>query len=206
MTTISSQSIAAAIARLKARMPDIGSELNAADAKLGDGDTGTMLTRLVEGLAAVDLSAVDTLPAAFSQLAKAASATTGSSLGTLVVVALMTMAKSTAGKSEIGINEFGELLAVVRDAIMSRGKANLGDKSVVDALDYLAQALAEKTGDAPIATRAIAAVERAIDDFRDRPSRLGRARLYGADSVGLTDPGMLALYLAVSVIASKPED
>ncbi|WIY52738.1 DAK2 domain-containing protein [Devosia sp. YIM 151766] len=201
---VTSQSIAAAIARINVRMPAISAELDAADAKLGDGDTGTMLARLVQGLAEVDLSGSESLQSSFSRLAKAASATTGSSLGTLVVVALMVMAKASSGKTELSFVEFGELLVLVRDGIMSRGQANLGDKSVVDALDYLARALATAPGGQPPASTAIAALEQAIADFRDRPSKLGRARLYGAESVGLTDPGMLALHLMVSAIAGQP--
>jgi hypothetical protein len=39
------------------------------------------------------------------------------------------------------------------------------------------------------------AAEHALDAYREREARIGRARMYGAKSVGFDDPGMLAVVL-----------
>jgi dihydroxyacetone kinase/dihydroxyacetone kinase-like protein len=190
--TITVATLAAAIGRADDRMKTLEAELNAADAKLGDGDTGAMLARLIGALAAVDLSGETELGKAFMALAKAGAASTGSSLGTLVVTALMTAGKATAGKSELSAAALGPLFGAIRDAAMARGKAELGSKTIVDSLDYLASSLAGSDAGSAGAT-AVAATAAALADFRDRSCTMGRARMFAEKSIGLDDPGMLAL-------------
>ena len=181
------------LGRVAAELAANEARLNAADAKLGDGDTGTMLHRLFGTLEKVDLSTETELGKAFLTLAKAGSASTGSSLGTLVVGALMTAGKQTAGRIELDWMALGPLLAAVRDAAMARGKAEIGGKTIIDSLDYLARGLAD-VSDGPGAAQATKkASAEALADFRDRPSTVGRARMFAERSVGLDDPGMLAI-------------
>lgn len=107
-------------------------DLNAADGKMGDGDTGVMLRRLFEAIAAAIPDQETDIGSVFQACAKACASGTGSSLGTLVTVAMMTLAKATKGRGEVGWIELGPLLASVRDQMMARGGAMLGDKTVVD--------------------------------------------------------------------------
>ncbi len=177
-------------------------ELNTADGKLGDGDTGVMLRRLFQTLAAVPATDEVDLGATFQAYAKACASGTGSSLGTLVTVAMMTMAKATKGRTELDWAELGALLAAVRDAMMARGGAKLGDKTVVDMLDAVATAIAGQSSAASVASAASMAARDTLTLFRDRPNRLGRARMFGDRTIGLDDPGMLAFnHLLQAVIA-----
>ena len=177
--------------RLKSRMPALEVELNAADAKLGDGDTGTMLARLVDTLASAQLEEAD-LGAAFLALAKTGASSTGSSLGTLVITGLMTAGKFAAGRPEVPWREFGTLISAIRDAAMARGKAVPGNKTVIDSLDYLAKAIADEDDPEGLSRKARTGLVAALDDFRPRPCAMGRARMYAEKSMGLDDPGMLA--------------
>ena len=177
--------------RLKSRMPALEVELNAADAKLGDGDTGTMLARLVDTLASAQLEEAD-LGAAFLALAKTGASSTGSSLGTLVITGLMTAGKFAAGRPEVPWREFGTLISAIRDAAMARGKAVPGNKTVIDSLDYLAKAIADEDDPEALSRKARTGLVAALDDFRPRPCAMGRARMYAEKSMGLDDPGMLA--------------
>lgn len=133
--------IGRAVQRARACFTAAEVELNAADAKLGDGDTGGMLRRLADGIAKVDLSHTEDVGIAFTELAKAASASTGSSLGTLVMTAFMTLAKATRGQTEIASDRLPELISGICSAMLSRGGAALGDKTVIDGLDAVAKAL-----------------------------------------------------------------
>jgi dihydroxyacetone kinase-like protein len=190
---ITLQTLAQAIARAHAGMATLTDELNAADAKLGDGDTGTMLARLIGVFAAVDLRNAADLGAGFMALAKAGAASTGSSLGTLVITAMMTAGKATQGKSELDWDDLSGLVAAIRDAAMVRGKAELGAKTIIDGLDALARGIDGKKHAAIVATAAEQAMDAVLADFRNRPSAMGRARMFAQKSVGLDDPGMLAL-------------
>ncbi|MET0527424.1 MAG: dihydroxyacetone kinase subunit L [Microvirga sp.] len=196
------QEIAAAIASVKARMPSLEQDLNAADSQLGDGDTGGMLARVVDRLSEENLSAVDDVGVAVSTLARAAASSTGSSLGTLLATALMTMSRSTKGRAEVPWSELGDLLAAARDAMLARGGAKLGDKTVIDGLDAIANATRGIDDRAGIGQAANASAIEVLARFRDEPCRIGRARMFGDKSCGLDDPGMLALVRLTEAVAA----
>jgi dihydroxyacetone kinase len=167
-------------------------ELNAADGKVGDGDTGVMLRRLFEKLSAAASPDQEDIGAVFQSLGAASASATGSSLGTLVTVSMLTLAKETRGRSELPWEEFGSALQKVRDVMMARGGATLGDKTVVDVLDAVATAIDGLADPREIYARAWLATVNTLDAFRDKPNRLGRARMFAEKSIGLDDPGMLA--------------
>ena len=52
-----------------------------------------------------------------------------------------------------------------------------------------------------IATAASDACRQTLDRFRGEPNGLGRARMYAGRSVGIDDPGMLAVQVMVSALA-----
>lgn len=191
---IETKDLAAAVAKAAQAFDGHEAALNTADGRLGDGDTGTMLKRLSAGLAATDVASTPSLGDAFRALAMAASAATGSSLGTLVVTALMSFSKGTAGMTAIATGELSPLLDGAIDAMLKRGGAHLGDKTVLDSLAAIARAL-DGAADATALTSARAAAHAALDRFREQASKLGRAGRYGDKSRGLDDPGMLAVAL-----------
>lgn len=192
MSTFNTSDIKGVAARAAAAMAELEQELNAADAKLGDGDTGGMLTRVISAIDGAAVSSDEDVGACFSGYAKAAAMATGSSLGTLFATALMTFAKDTKGRAVVSVSELGPLLGKARDAMMARGGANLGDKTVLDALDAVSKALAD-VEDAGMAWReAVAAAHAALDDYRGKPNKIGRARMFAEQTIGLDDPGMLA--------------
>jgi phosphoenolpyruvate---glycerone phosphotransferase subunit DhaL len=176
-------------------------ELNTADGKLGDGDTGVMLRRLFERLSAAAPQDQQDIGALFQALGSASASATGSSLGTLVTVAMLTLAKQTRGQTELRWGELGDHLRIVRDTMMSRGGAALGDKTVVDMIDAVAEAVVGVGSPEEIADCARRAAQRTLETFRGRPNRLGRARMFGNKSVGLDDPGMLAFFRLLDDVA-----
>jgi phosphoenolpyruvate---glycerone phosphotransferase subunit DhaL len=192
MTGITPAIIHTALKRAAATARTAEAELNAADSKLGDGDTGQMLRRLLEKLEAAIPPTEGDLGASFQAFAKASASATGSSLGTLVTVAMLTLAKETRGRAEMPWSDLSGLLARVRDAMIARGGAALGDKTVVDILDAVAQVLSGVNSSAQAAAAARKAASGALETFRARPNRIGRARMFGDKSIGVDDPGMLA--------------
>ncbi|HWV19576.1 MAG TPA: DAK2 domain-containing protein [Devosia sp.] len=202
---ITLETLAHAIARANAAMPRLTDVLNAADAKLGDGDAGTMLARLIGTFAAVDLQNAENLGAGFMALAKAGAASTGSSLGTLIITAMMTAGKATNGKTELAWSDLSGLLAAIRYAAMARGKAELGAKTIIDGLDALASGLEGRSDAAGTAAAARKAMDQVLAEFRNRPSAMGRARMYAEKSIGLDDPGMLALAEIVRSLAGADQ-
>lgn len=113
---------------------------------------------------------------------------------------LMAAAKEAKGKETIETAELPALIAAARDKMMDRGKAELGGKTVLDTLDAMAKALvgADRPADA-----AVKAAHDAQDAFRDKPATVGRARIFAAKSVGMDDPGMLAMTKIVEALTDR---
>lgn len=199
--SITVSSIAFAIARANEAMGSLEQVLNDADAKLGDGDTGGMLARVIGKMAEVDLSGVTDPGSALSQLAKAGTLATGSSLGTLFATGLLAAGRKAKGRATIDTDDLAGLVAAARDAMISRGGASLGDKTVLDSLDAIADALKGAQTPDQAAGAAAKAASEALDTFRSRPNRIGRARMFGDQTIGIDDPGMLAIRELTAALA-----
>ncbi|MCB9993506.1 MAG: dihydroxyacetone kinase subunit L [Hyphomicrobiaceae bacterium] len=210
MTDVTIREISAIVERARLAFDAAESDLNAADGRFGDGDTGTMLNRLASAIALVDLKAEPDLGSAFRKMAAAASRSTGSSLGTLVMTALLAVSKYAAGQSTLSRQAIPEMIEAAATAMLARGGASLGDKTIVDSIATVAGEL--KTAPAVASWEvASAASRKALDSFRDRPSRIGRAGRYGNKTIGFDDPGMLAFAilcgaLARSNVGLRPEE
>ncbi len=168
-------------------------ELNAQDAKLGDGDLGITVVGGYGEIAKESDGFTEDLGQTFLLCAKAFQRASASSYGTLTATAFMAMAKHTKGRTEVAWGELGRLLEVARDAMISRGKGALGDKSVLDVLDAVSRAIGGIEEPAAIRAAARAAAFETLARFRNQPCRLGRARAHAQASIGEDDPGMLAL-------------
>lgn len=176
------------LARASAASAD---ELNGQDGRLGDGDLGITVAK---GWAAVAAEELPTdLGMALLAASKAFQRASSSSFGTLTATGLMAAAKATKGRTEAGWDDIADLLAAARDAMMARGKGALGQKSVLDMVDALARATQGLDDPTDLLAAADRVASETLDAFRDRPAGLGRARMFGEKSVGLDDPGMLAV-------------
>ncbi len=180
------------LGRIAAHMETVAAPLNEADGKLGDGDLGVTMVRggrqLVEALP--DLP--DDVGMALMRCAQAFTKSSGSSYGTLLATGLMSAAKACRGREDVPWSEVSELLAGALAAMQARGKASLGDKTVLDTLDAVRAATADQDDPAALLTAAAMAVDETLGRFRDQPNKVGRARIFGDKSIGLDDPGMLA--------------
>ena len=189
---ITTDSIKTAATKIAQLMEESADELNAADGLLGDGDLGITMVRGFREIIEVRDSLPDDVGMALFQCAKAFTKSSGSSYGTLLATGLMSVAKKKKGQQEIQVEEISALLNDALDAMKQRGKAELGDKTVLDVIAASSQA-AKDQSDGSIVLKAINdAVTRTIDEFRSRQSKIGRARIFSEKSIGLDDPGMLA--------------
>ena len=187
-----SEHLRSAAAALAERAEAVAEELNGQDAKLGDGDLGITVSKGWREVANDAADLPEDLGQAFLACAKAFQRVSSSSFGTLVATAFMSAAKASKGRNEVPWGEVSGLLAGARDAMMARGRGSLGDKSLLDVFDAVAAATEGLEAPDALLAAADKATEEALTAFRDRPNKLGRARMFGDKSVGLDDPGMLA--------------
>jgi dihydroxyacetone kinase-like protein len=201
--SIDRAALVAAIDRLAPAMERDFDALNAADGALGDGDLGVTMTR---GMRMVKDGAAE-LPEDLGQFllkcAQAFTKTSGSSYGTLLATGLMAMAKDLKGRTAFEASEVSRLTALARDAMIARGKAELGGKTVLDSLDAVAKATDGLTDPAAVAEAAAKAVRDAQETMRPLPATIGRARIFAEKSKGMDDPGMLAMTAIVIALAGQ---
>ena len=177
--------------------------LNAQDALLGDGDLGVTVAR---GWRAVTVAAEtfpDDIGKAFLACAKAFQQVSSSSFGTLVATAFMAVARKTSGATAVSFADVPDLLTAARDAMMARGKGAIGDKTVLDSLDAVIRATRNACDPGAMLAAADKASGEALEAYRDKPNRLGRARMFAEKSVGLDDPGMMAFRRMVAALAGR---
>lgn len=193
MTGFSITGIRAVLPRIAEAAEAAADELNAADGKLGDGDLGVTVSQGWRQLADAAPDLPEDLGQCFMRCAQLFQKASSSSFGTLTATAFMATARATNGRTEVPWSEVPKLLGNALEAMMHRGQARLGDKTVLDAIDAVQRALDALSDPERMAVAAREACDAALKDFREKPNRTGRARMFAEQSIGLPDPGMLAL-------------
>ncbi|MCC7003342.1 MAG: dihydroxyacetone kinase subunit L [Gemmatimonadaceae bacterium] len=189
------------VVRMQAHHAAIRDALNEADRALGDGDTGMTVATIIGACDGVAAQLPADLGAALAELGRAASRASGSSLGAVLAMGLSAAGRTARGKDSAICADVCAMLDAATRVITERSGATPGDKTVLDSFLHIQQALASCVTHAPMLPPAITAARAALDLFRPRESRLGRARMYGSRSIGLDDPGMLAVALLLEAVA-----
>ena len=170
----------------------MGDLLNELDGKLGDGDLGVTMVNGFNNMATI----ADDLPVDFGracmEAAKAMTKVSGSSFGTLMGISLMAVAKHTKGEEDIDWTLLPDLIATALEAMMARGGANLGDKTILDSLEAIRLACEGHDTAADMLNAARTGADTSLDIYREKPNKIGRARIFGDQTIGMDDPGMVA--------------
>ena len=198
-------SLVAGLGRIATAMVACADQLNSADARFGDGDLGVTMHRGTSSVVEIlpELSA--DVGQALVQCARAFTRVSGSSFGTLLATGLMSAAKICKGRNSVPWAEFNELLGAALTAMMARGKGALGDKTVLDALDAVCQSSAGVDDPQRLLAVSREAVREALDRYRQQPAKIGRARMFGDQTIGFDDPGMLALRDMLEALAGPAQ-
>jgi dihydroxyacetone kinase-like protein len=179
-------------------------ELTALDAAIGDADHGTNLER---GTRAVVDALGTTPPAGASSLLKQAGMTlvrtVGGASGPLYGTFFLRMAGALDDDGPVPADAFARALRAGLDGLMARGRAEPGDKTMVDALVPALDALDRELASGLAA--ALAAASAAAQGGRDATvplqARKGRASYLGERSIGHQDPGATSAALLVAAAA-----
>lgn len=189
---LTTDSIRFSIRAISADVEPMGDKLNALDALLGDGDLGVTMVNGFRNMEKVADDLPDDVGKACMESAKAMTKVSGSSFGTLMGIALMAAAKLTKGRTDVAWSELPDLLQAAMDAMIARGGANIGDKTMLDSLNAVIAALRQAEVDQMAAVASVASTE-ALNAFRGQQCKIGRARIFGEKTIGMDDPGMVAI-------------
>ncbi|PSH05629.1 MAG: dihydroxyacetone kinase subunit L [Acidobacteria bacterium] len=173
------------------------------DAAIGDGDHGANMAR---GFSAV-VKKMETNPPAdigalFKSVGMTLLSTVGGAAGPLYGGFFLELGKQTVGKQELDAAMLVSILEAGLADIKRRGKAELGDKTIVDALTPAIETMKGAGSDVAAATRAAAETARdAAVKTIPLLARKGRASYLGERSIGHQDPGATSTALLMESLA-----
>jgi phosphoenolpyruvate---glycerone phosphotransferase subunit DhaL len=185
-------------------------ELTTLDQALGDGDLGRTIERgfkaIKESIAAGGGEA--DIGKFYFQQGKAFGNAAASSFGALFMTALQKGGMALKGKPQASVSDLADAMQAALDALRERGKANVGDKTMLDAIHPAIEAL-RANSDQPLAAALRAAADAAIEGAektKTMQSQIGRASWQGERSVGQMDPGARAVALMLDSAARNAEN
>ena len=178
-------------------------ELVALDRAIGDADHGTNMDRgMQKALEKLEATEGDDIGALLKVVGMALVSSVGGAAGPLYGTLFLQMGAATAGRSELDLDGWTAALEAGVKGVQARGKAEPGDKTMLDALLPAVAAL-ESGGELADALRHSA--EAAAEGMRQTiplEARKGRASYLGPRSVGHQDPGATSSHLLIESAAS----
>ena len=190
--------------RVAKHMQESQDLLTQADKAIGDGDHGIGMTR---GFAAVQARLEATPPTTVADLLKTTGMALLTSIGGASGVIFGTLfrggARNLTGETSFNSETLSRMLSDGLAAVQERGKANPGDKTMVDALAPAA-AKSDEMGASPL-NQALPAVAEAarlgMEGTKAMIAATGKARALGPRAIGFVDPGALSMYLILDFMA-----
>lgn len=175
--------------------PKYSEELGDLDQALGDGDLG--ITVSLGAAATIDALADIADGATPAQVvlacAKAFANANPSTMAALVAGALLAGSRVWGDAETIDGKAIGEFALAAAESISQRGKSEVGDKTILDAMFPAAEALvAAAAAGEPGLDQAITAASEGVESSAALQSRRGRASWLQERSIGLRDPGAVA--------------
>jgi phosphoenolpyruvate---glycerone phosphotransferase subunit DhaL len=177
--------------------------LSEADRNLGDGDHGLGMKRGMEAVKEKLAGGAESIEKAFSGTGMAMMSSMGGASGAIFGTLWRSGGKALAGKENLDAAGLADLIQAGMDAVMARGGAKPGDKTMIDALHPAAQRANEVR--ALSITEALAAVAQAAADGRDASkamiATMGRAKTLGEGSIGFPDAGACSVAVIFQAMA-----
>jgi len=176
------------------------------DAAIGDADHGANMDRgfqaalaKLPGVSDKDIGTI------LKTVGMTLVSTVGGAGGPLYGTLFMQMGTSSAGKLELTLADWVDALEAGVNGVVMRGKANLGDKTMVDALTpalvTLKEAAANGTPMREALVKSAQAAEQGMIATTPLVAKKGRASYLGERSAGHQDPGATSSHLLLKAAA-----
>jgi dihydroxyacetone kinase-like protein len=169
-------------------------EFNAADGKIGDGDLGITILNGLEEINNNIEKFTDDLSINFMLCSQAFVKKSGSSFGTLIAFSFMNISKNLKGKNTCDNKDIITMIDTAMSTIQERGKTKVGDKTILDTLDFILRNLKATKDNINYPELFKLSTKEALNAFKGKKILIGRARMFEDKTKDLDDPGMLALH------------
>lgn len=175
------------------------------DAAIGDADHGINMNR---GFQKVLTQLSNVLEQDIGNILKTVSMTlissVGGASGPLYGTLFLRASTTVMGKQELTGEDFASLFQAAVEGVVQRGKANLGDKTMLDALspacDVFTVAVAQGNSTVEALQQAVVAADEGMKNTIPLVAKKGRASYLGERSAGHQDPGATSSYLMLKTL------
>lgn len=180
--------------------------LIALDGKVGDSDLGITMSKSFA--AAFEAVSAEEQGASISKLLRTAGVimakTAPSTMGTLTATGFLRASKALENESALGTKEVAAFWRAFANGVAERGKAKLGDKTLLDVLDPIAASLEDSAASTKSLGEALeAATEaaaQALEATKSMIAQHGKAAAFQQKTVGLQDAGATVGFLIVDTM------
>lgn len=202
LTELTATDLAAWVRRAGDLIAEHADELTELDAAIGDADHGANMKRGMEAaMAAVAAPVPGTADAVLKKAATALISKVGGASGPLYGTFFLRMAAATAGRSALDLDALTAAVEAGVGGIMQRGRAEAGEKTMLDAWLPALEALRAGTSMQAALREAAAAADAGRAATEPMLARKGRASYLGERSIGHVDPGASSTALIVRALA-----
>jgi dihydroxyacetone kinase-like protein len=178
------------------------------DSAIGDADHGINMARgfkaVMNQLNQSSNIAEQDIGSILKQVSMTLISSIGGASGPLYGTFFLRAGATAAGKQNLTDDELAAMLHQGVDGIIQRGKAQRGDKTMLDtwlpALDALKDGLEEGGSVIEAMRQAVAAAEQGMTDTVPMLAKKGRASYLGDRSIGHQDPGATSSYLMLTTL------
>jgi len=165
------------------------------DQALGDGDLGLTARKIADALESYIDSGIsqDDIGKFVMTAGMKINSAAPSTMGSLLAIALMKAGSISKDRSEIDPLQVVAMLRAAVQSIQEKGKASLGDKTMLDSLHPAVEAFAQSIASGADVKKAVlemsAAAEKGLEQVTPLRNKVGRASWLGERTEGKIDPG-----------------
>ncbi|HET7658671.1 MAG TPA: dihydroxyacetone kinase subunit DhaL [Bacillales bacterium] len=193
------------IGRINDQIREKKAYLSDLDQAIGDGDHGANLARgFTAAHLAISEKDYEDCGALLQDVSMALLSKVGGASGPLLGTAFMKMAAAAKGNKELGKSEWGVLLQEAVGGIQLRGKAEPGEKTMLDVWQPAADYMKENGKDASWSHFKSLCLEK-MESTKEMQATKGRASYLGDRSIGHLDPGAVSSCYILTALAEMEE-
>ena len=180
-------------------------ELNRLDANIGDGDHGRTVAGAFKNVLKQEkeLEGKD-IGEALQIIGRTLAFSTGAATGPLYGSAFIEAGKKLKGKEKLSLEDWKEALSGAVEGVKRRGKAEVGDKTMLDTLYPMAKSLEDSIEKGESLKEALLkakdAAKRGMESTKELVSKRGRSSRLGERTKGHIDPGAASRYYVIETI------
>jgi len=180
-------------------------ELNRLDANIGDGDHGRTVAGAFKNVLKQEkeLEGKD-IGEALQIIGRTLAFSTGAATGPLYGSAFIEAGKKLKGKEKLSLEDWKEALSGAVEGVKRRGKAEVGDKTMLDTLYPMAKSLEDSIEKGESLKEALLkakdAAKRGMESTKELVSKRGRSSRLGERTKGHIDPGAASSYYVIETI------